>query len=657
MTQEYEKSLLDYITNIIPTEKSEEELYKNIKLKPYSEWNKYLPISKSSVWNTRINGIIKSSTNDNIIVFGEYIKYEQNLEYDILNNSKGFIIIFDANLKPIKTIYNFASGTELRPVQKMIQCVDGTFIAIDSKTAYYDNNEGYKQISLSQKRVIMLNNFSVPINNEYTLNLRKSYIISDNNFYCKDIYENPNSSHYVFLGTYILQEGTAYKEKGMKIIDFKINVGEENEWNIIKDDENGWVFGGGYAYFNNNDEMQVKIVCSSTNRNDKNIYIWNSTGTTSILELNYKGYVDLTSYNNQSIFINENLLYIVVNNQAWAGTTTEDKFLELYEIDLTNNSSNQIFSKFLGNYRYSYIDTIMLDKIDGELYIQYCSNVSGTATDKNEVKTADYYYQRYKGLWQPILIGNGNYRIQDRYMYVSQKFNLFNMFCIQCDPYYLSWYVPVITEIYNKFNYNGLEYDDYNEIIPNYVNIYNNEDVVFSRNLYNLSLINNYSIASIQIPNNYLNEILLTKNELVGKTNKILVEELNGISKNIYEALYLNYINTIKVIDNDNIYRQSISTYINQNVNTGTKANHNNSKCTKVRINYMDNSTKIFDIIWVGIDNFHKKTEFTVYVDKLINNIDFISNDETTTYITITPEFELNKYYTIKQKLRIGDEV
>lgn len=657
MTQEYEKSLIDYITKIVPSKPTSEETYKSIKLKPYNEWSSFLPISKSSVWNTTINGIIKSNTSDVIVAYGEYIKYEQNLNYDIQNNSKGFVIILDGNLKPIKTIYNFASGTELRPIQKMIQTNDGTFIAIDSVVARYDTSDGYKFLATSQKRVIMLNNMSIPQNNDYNVILRKSYIINDNNFQCKDIYENPNSSHFTFMGLYFTTVGTTYIADGMKVIDLKINVGEENEWNIIQDDGNSWIYGGGYAYYDNNDNMHFKIVTERNVASDKNIYIWNNQGTSSILLLDYKGYVENNYLTNQSVFINENLLYIVINNQIWNTVSTEGKHLSLYEIDFTNNKKTEIFHKQIGNYTTSFLDTIMLDKLDGELYIQYCTNVTGDATDRQEVKTADYYYQRYNGIWKPIFIGNGNYRIFDRYLYVSKKFNLFNLICIQNDPYYASWYVPVVTEIYSKFNYNGLPYDDYNDLVPSYANVYKDDDVIFSRDLYNLSIIKNYSIATVQIPNNYLNDVVFNANELISKTNKIIVEEDRELSKNIYEALYLNYINTINVIDNNNRYVDSAGTYINQNVNIGTRENHENSKCSKVKINYLDDTTKIFDIIWVGIDDLHKKTEFSVFVDKEIVNIQFISNDETTAYITIKPSFELNKYYTIKQKLRIGDEI
>ena len=43
----------------------------------------------------------------------------------------------------------------------------------------------------------------------------------------------------------------------------------------------------------------------------------------------------------------------------------------------------------------------------------------------------------------------------------------------------------------------------------------------------------------------------------------------------------------------------------------------------------------------------------TIYVPKLITNIEIISNDETTSYQTITGTFNINKYYTLTQNVRV----
>ena len=47
------------------------------------------------------------------------------------------------------------------------------------------------------------------------------------------------------------------------------------------------------------------------------------------------------------------------------------------------------------------------------------------------------------------------------------------------------------------------------------------------------------------------------------------------------------------------------------------------------------------------------RTEFTIYNSKGIINIELISEDEKTTYNTITGDFELNKTYTVSQDVTV----
>ena len=52
--------------------------------------------------------------------------------------------------------------------------------------------------------------------------------------------------------------------------------------------------------------------------------------------------------------------------------------------------------------------------------------------------------------------------------------------------------------------------------------------------------------------------------------------------------------------------------------------------------------------------NTYSRSNIIVYVDKLIDNIELISNDEQTSYNKIDCSLlELNKYYKINQRVRI----
>ena len=453
------------------------------------------------------------------------------------------------------------------------------------------------------------------------------------------------------MGSKMVNDGT-YDPDGIRIISLKINVGSSNEW-WVKDSSNNYVYGGGFAYFDSNDDVNWKILLTRNLYNENKIQVWSgiNTGETGLVTLqdpDYQVYIDSVNYYNQVAFVNQNKAYYVQNNQLWWYSGRIDpKYIGLYEVDLTNNTIKELYIKSLGNYEYCNLDAMYLQVVNGELYIQYCDNVN------TSYPSANYYVQRYDGRWNPILIKENAYFYSSyRMFYVAQTFNLLKINLI---PNYISraMYMEQITEVYNITNYNGEEYENYNALIPEYGNIYSNDKIMFSRDLHNLSVTNNYTVASIEVPNTFLNDMTLDLKELVGKTNYVLVDDDKPISKNVYEMLYLNYINTINVKDNENVIQLDSAKYVNENINVGTEENYNNSKCTKVEIVYEDNSNKIFPIGWETIDDTHKSTEFTIYVDKPILQINLISNDQTTTYITIQRELEEGKYYTFKQYLKV----
>ena len=649
MTDNYRKLLLDYITELEPGTPTTEEEITSINYIDKSEWDSFLP---SSWANFRFNGAIKSNTSDKMVFYGGYV--ETGGTYSA--NSKGIILITDGELNPIQTIYKYASGTDLRPIDCMIQEEDGQFVAVDSSVLYHPNSSSARQTYYNgQRRFIMLNDMSIPVDNEYQVNLRTSYNFGSNynNFVCKDIYKNPSSSHYFMAGASIYSGNSTYTLRYVKVIDLKINVGSPNEW-ATSSTTTTYVYGGSYCYFDNNDNAQWKLLISPFSANDNTIRYWygtNGTATNSevIWTPSYKTYIDEYNFECQSVFINENLVYFTTNNQQWGYSDHPDtKYIGLYEYNFSTNTLNEIYLKQLGTYSWSYLDLIQLYAVNGELYIENCTDVNTTN------KTAKYEVQRYKGTWNPITVKSiGNYQMTQRAFYVSQTFNLLKMHCIPINPNTTNWEMIEVKEIYNIANYNGNQYNNYNSLKARSVEIASNDELLFARNLHNLSVSNNYTIASVEIPNTYLNGIELNLKILEGETRVPFVLDYNSISKNIYEVLYLNFINSINVLDNESVIQTNPGRYINTNINVGTEENYNDTKCTKVRVNYADNSTKVFNIGWTSQDDTHKYCEFTINVDKNISNIELISNDESTTYITIQRELEVGKAYTFKQYLKV----
>lgn len=646
MTDDYKKILLDYITELEPGTPTTEERIYSIDEVAKEVWNPFLP----TAWSDFIfKGALKSTTSDKVVFYGGYV--DQGGTYS--SNSKGIIIITDSDLNPIQTIFKYSSGTDLRPIECMIQEEDGQFVAMDSEVLYSNYTSSRQAYYTCERRFIMLNDISVPNENKYQVNLRRSFILGNDykNFVCKDIYKNPSSSHYFMAGTKLDTSTTQYFPRYVKVIDLKVNVGSANEWSTSST-QNQYIYGGSYCYFDSSDNAQWKLLISANANSDNGIRYWygtngSATNSALIFTPSYKTYIDEETFECQSVFLNQNLVYFTTNNQQWGNSgTLRPKYVGLYEYNFTTGVLKEIFLKSLGNYDYSRLDIIQLYTVNGELYIEYCTNVD-TTTNK-----ADYYVQRYEGAWNPILIKEqSNYYMTRRAFYVAQTFNLLKIYCLSINPQALGFPLLETTEVYNQGNYNGEPYEDTNSLKGRYANIYSNGELVFSRNLHNLSYTNNYTVASVEIPNTYLNGLELNPKDLVGETNITLVEDGNTVSKNIYEVLYLNYINTINVIDNSNNMQPEASEWVNTNINEPT--NYENARCGKIRINYNTLPVEEFPITWERIDDTHKFCEFTIHFKGVAESIDFISNDGEVVYQSIQTSLYAGEYMTFKQYLKV----
>lgn len=648
MTEDNKKNILNYITNkITQTSPTTSEIFEEEKEISRSDWVNFIP----TYWlNFRYEGMIapdETSTGLGVL-YGGYI--------DTDNNVRGIITLFDTDFKPVKTIYQYDSGTYLRYIQYMKQAEDGTFYFIDDEVFSYAQSQ---EVITSQKRFVMINNFTIldDIDNDYKITLRKSYIFSGNyvNFYCKNMFKNPNSSHYIFFGNATDPNSQNYDYRYLKIIDLKINVGESNEWTLYANLQNKF-FGSAFAVFDENDNVMFRCLNSSTLVSASAIectsktYTGNVT-TDDIATFSFHPYIDDNNYKKQSVFLSIDEVYFVQNNQRWGTSgTPRDKYIGLYKYDFTNGNLITIYKKSLGNYDFCNIEAIYIDKCNTDIYAQFNDNID----DVNH--TADYYFQRLvNDTWNPILIGQDKEFFRDqRIIFIKSNFNLLQVYLYATNPRTSTWFQYLIKENYNTFNYNGEEYIDYNSIIPKQATIYNNSSLVFARNLYNFTINANQSNATVVVPNSYLNNIELTNQTLLSETNTDLISNDETITKNIYETLFLNFINSINVIDEDtNTIYNNTASYINNNINTGTQENYENTSISKIRIN-KENSTIIGNITWQTIDDTHKTTSFSIEVDENISSIDFISNDELTTYMTIdTSNLEVGKTYTISQNIRI----
>ena len=646
MKDDFKQTLFDYLIGKLPNEQgTTEEIFKSIDEISRSEWAEFIPSS----WNNfRYEGLIEVADSELLVLYGGYKATD--------NEVRGIITILNNSFIPIKTFYQYDSGTYLRYIQCMIQEEDGTFSLIDCPDFPTDENWSF---TTSQKRFIMLNNFTQKINNDYMLTLQRSYIMPSDyfNFYCKKMYKDVNSSHYVMVGTYLKDQNSPDYD-GIRIIDLKVNVSSENEWNKYDDDGSGWFLGDAYVEFDN-DNFFCEVLLTRNLFSNRNISLWTKEFAQSAFSLktigtvDYYAVIDSIQYNNQSVFLSKNEVYFVLNNQWW-GTSErlESKYIGLYYYNNTTSEFKTMYEHYLGDYDFCDLEAIYIAENNNNLYIEFNNNIDNTNN------LADYYFQRLENQeWNPIKVSEQQYfRSQRRALYVNNNYNLLNWFSYMSNPQAQYWKIYNIKENYNSSNYNGEPYTNTNALIPNSTEIYSNENLVFARNLYNKTINNNTTVSTVEIPNTYLNGIDLTSKNLLSETNLTMVEDTNVTQKNIYETMFLNFINVLQVADRNNatqVLNQEASTYLNSAINKDN--GYDNAKLyNKVIINYEDGSSKESSYSLENTTETSTVIAFGLYIDKLINNVEIVSNDKTITYQTIDlSSLELNKNYSIKQKLEV----
>ena len=236
---------------------------------------------------------------------------------------------------------------------------------------------------------------------------------------------------------------------------------------------------------------------------------------------------------------------------------------------------------------------------------------------------------------------------------IIKVYNLYNMFYQSKDN------GTSHLQIYNVNNYNGSAYSNINSMVPNQGVLYDGKgNPIFARNLYNKTITGRTTQSTIEVPNNYLNDKIIAKENLLSETNSILISNNQTITKNIYETLNINFINTLQ-IKNDNDEANPIlnpvgASKLNNSISETT--DYDNTKALKIKINYADNTNYILQLKENQIDKISDTNymyDFDIYASKSITNIQIISNDETTIYQTITSTFEVGKFYNITQMVEI----
>jgi hypothetical protein len=233
---------------------------------------------------------------------------------------------------------------------------------------------------------------------------------------------------------------------------------------------------------------------------------------------------------------------------------------------------------------------------------------------------------------------------------IINQFDLYKYFTLINDLE-TGWTLNKSDIIYNYLHYNGDPYENVNALKANQGMLYDVNGNIFVRGVYNHIVNDNITEDTIQIPNTMVNDIQITQNKLLSQTNQPMVINNDTIEKNIYETLYINYFNEINIENrNTAMIISNKDAAIRLNYTISDALDYDDATITKYRINYHDGTMLINNVDDIIIDEGIATITIHFYVDKQIDSIDLLSNDEETYYQRITSNLNIGSLYTLKQE-------
>ena len=631
MTEEFKSLLLKYLTGNITLEEGNNTPQFGATEVIVDELNTYINDHYVGATSPSIVDFQKSNTNNNYLFFGT--GSDENKVF-------GFVIILDENLNIIYSTNKYSSDVIIGRILNVKQNSDGTYYLIEER--YSD----------SKRRIVALNNISQinPMTNTYSVVIKKSYIFSDSINGTMTIIgsiKDENSGKYFVFGSRI--NGVNSNPYAFELI---VNVGQDNEWKVydyIQTPTTILTVYNGWASWSNDGNINFKIIGGDLDNTGK-IYVYSKSGdnigTPTTYNIQKSGQILMSA-----VVLNESTSYILVSNVT--NTSISAYFQTYYLYILKNDVLKQIYAS----------DTKSRLQIDHNFFRNITTDYINTYISFN-LRESSGNYKFYAGLvieenvYVAELTDISSSMINVEF-YSQIGFNTYNLyeFIFQTGDRAFR-----LKFTFDKNGYNGIAYENINSLVPKMGKLYNaSNNIIFAKTLYNKSVSNNTTISTIEIPNTFLNDIQITKEELLGETNKILNNKSQVITKNIYETVNLNFINSISMSNNntqETILNQNGASRLNRS--SSNDLDYDNAKATKIKINYVDGSSFIQKLGKNQIELIDVKTamyEFVIFVKNDIENIQIISEDEQTMYQEITNlTLEKNKFYSITQMVEVEGE-
>lgn len=639
MTNDYKTNLLEYLTgNLNNTDKSKT---------PYYETN------TNESYSSTIYGNQSVECRDG----------KGNLNGKVLFYSHGGnkITLVDDKMNVLKVFTAFSTGTALRNILNLEVDETGNVYGLD-----YITSGG-----TTTYRIILMNNISEISKGEsdYSIVLRNSYNVQG---YTTDDDLSPTFETFLKKSTQSATYYFAIQDSTGTLLEpstFQINVGSTNTWTRLE--EITFINGSieiGNIYFNTNDEPVAEYYATEYYGNYPNVLRARVTGSgaptfTTIINNEESDTIFNPSVNDKSYSIKlianyPTSFYIIAKGYYLAyqsGTfktykqrvkvllVENEQVMDLY----TNDSEDNFVSSLVR-------EPIITGKVINEclflyMFMEYTNDTQYDTISFNMI-TKNNNVNYYLATDNRLLRNQSSNAV----ISVSNVFNLYRAYLVYNNS---TNYLITTKLVYSPLNYNGDTYTNLDSLVPLWGHLENsNNELVFARDLYNKKVYSNQVMSTLNVPNNLFNEEIISNATLIGSTNKELVESQINVEKNVYEDLYINFINAL-IMENQNeenhIVNSTGASRLNQSINS--KLDYNSTKATKIRVNLTD-STSYITSATCTIENGVGTYSIGVHVpnDTNIQSIEIISNDELTTYQTINNlNLENNKYYIITQDVYV----
>lgn len=596
--------------------------------------------------NIRINGMLQVNNSSTKVIYGGYSKTDST-------TSEGFLILIDGDYNGITMLREYESGTKIREVQFLAQDENNNIYGVVGDTTQAE-----------QKYFTMLNNFTIAENGSYVLRLRKNYSLADTYFRCIDITKKEGESEYLIVGFDLIEDIGIEENLNGRGINFKINVGSANEITRLYNRGN-LAFPGFAIYSNYNDsgEPYIKVIAQSMAGDDftAKVYI-NQNGTTSNIQIiNYSNFILMQNiYRVRQTKDDNGGIYFQVNAHDMDDYSLKnyalyylDKNNTLHTISGDTNSSYQVAWTVINNGWYDENNVgrpfliqhaAQYNEDDDETIVDMGGIAMTSATDvpttmysiTSLVMYPNYSYENFPN--QLITLSNRN-------------FNLLSIFTIQSD---LTTDSPAnILTILKRPGLQLNKQDTFETFQPKYVDIIKDNEVKFSRNIYDSVVYSNTSVDSVEVPYNYLNNVEVDGQNLYGAKNMEFVKDSTQWTKNRYENLDINFINKINVSNRDtseNLLSQAVK--LNKTIHYDIYFSIGTAN-----ILYSNGTFDDIEVKWYPLTQYTYQATINFTPEKEVVGIDWSYSLNGMEFITnFDTPLASGTNHTIKQKITINDE-